>query len=128
MSTGSLTRRRRAQVLLLTFWCAEAAESTDQLKKVSQIAACFEDLQMPHIHMTAVKALTQDKRYMEALDISIQQNFLAEAAMIREMCAIELSKVGMHSDARTYRLANRMSMKMSDEEQAPAPNGNPVIE
>ncbi len=115
-------------MVLLTFWCAEAAKSTDRLKKVSQIAACFDDLHMPHIHMTAVKALTQDKRFMEALDISIQHHFLAEAAMIREMCAVELTKVGMHSDAKTYRLANRMSMKMSDAEEAPAPNGTPVIE
>jgi len=45
--------------------------------------------------------------------------------MIREICAIELTKMGMHAEAKTYRLANRMKYDTDTDEEnkADSPKG-----
>lgn len=91
------------EVVLLMFWCAEDANSTDALQTVSQLAACYDDFKAPHIHRAAATALANAGRYEEALDICTKHCLRAESEVIRLRCEKTLKAMGLHDEAKKYR-------------------------
>lgn len=93
------------EVVMLMFWCAEDANSTDALQTVSQLAACYDDFKAPHIHRAAATALANAGRYEEALDICSKHCLRAESEVIRLRCEKTLKAMGLHAEAKKYREA-----------------------
>lgn len=91
------------EVVMLMFWCAEDANSTDALQTVSQLAACYDDFPAMHMHRAAVTALANAGRYEEALDICTKHHLLAESEVIRRTCEKTLKAMGLHDEAKKYR-------------------------
>ena len=96
------------EVVMLMFWCAEDANSTDALQTVSQLASCYNGFRAPHIHRVAATALANAGRYEEALEICKKHHLLAESEVIRRMCARTLEKMGLHDEAKKYRTGHAL--------------------